>query len=127
MPNGGIDNCGVCGFNRANEGVWGRDDYTSAIRLENAFCTIRGVKISNALWTYCVNCESKETTPTGPICTVGLLEQKPGYLYARIPWHGGSQPRLEVPGHAFVGGLLNRELRLVPTRVKSTFAAMVIM
>jgi hypothetical protein len=23
MPNGGFDNCGVCGFNRANEGVWG--------------------------------------------------------------------------------------------------------
>src|SRR5687768_3895847 len=49
MPNGGLDNCGVCGFNRANEGVWGREDYTSDERLDNAFCTIRGVEIPNAL------------------------------------------------------------------------------
>jgi hypothetical protein len=41
MPNGGIDNCGVCGFNRANEGVWGRDDYTADERLDSAYCTIR--------------------------------------------------------------------------------------
>ena len=101
MPNGGLDNCGVCGFNRANEGVWGRADYTSDERLSNAFCTIRGVKIPNALWTYCVNCRSREPTPNGPICKVGLHE--PGHLYARIPWHGSREPRLNVPGKCGCG------------------------
>jgi hypothetical protein len=103
MPNGGLDNCGVCGFNRANEGVWGREDYTSDERLDNAFCTIRGVPIPNALWTYCANCHSKETTPRGPICMVGLHEAKPGYFYARIPWHGNRQPKLNVPGKCSCG------------------------
>jgi hypothetical protein len=97
MPNGGIDNCGVCGFNRANEGVWERHDYLSIERLDNAFCTIRDVRISNALWTYCANCHSKERTPTGPICIVGLHEEA-GYLYSRIPWHGGRRPTINVPG-----------------------------
>jgi hypothetical protein len=88
MPNGGLDNCGVCGFNRANEGVWGRADYTADERLDNAFCTIRGVKIHNALWTYCANCESKHPAPDGPS----------GYLYPRIPWHGVHKPTLNVVG-----------------------------
>jgi hypothetical protein len=96
VPNGGIDNCGVCGFNRANDGVWGPADYTSDKRLDNAFCTIRGVKIANALWTYCLNCHSREAAPAGPICTVGLAE--PDHLYARIPWHGNQEPTLNVPG-----------------------------
>jgi hypothetical protein len=81
MPNGGIDNCGVCGFNRANEGVWCRKDHLSDARLDNAFCTIRGVKIPNPLWTYCVNCESKDPAPDGPICIVGLHE--PGGYFIR--------------------------------------------
>ncbi len=97
MPNGGLDNCGVCGFNRANEGVWGREDYLSDARLDNAYCTIRGVKIPSALWTYCVNCESKNPTPDGTICIVGLHEPS-GYLYPRIPWHGVNKPSLNVAG-----------------------------
>jgi len=98
MPNGGLDNCGVCGFNRANEGVWGREDYTSESRLDNAFCTIRGVNIPNALSTYCVNCESKESTPNGPICIVGLHERGSLYHYPRIPWHRVNKPTLKVAG-----------------------------
>jgi hypothetical protein len=101
MPNGGLDNCGVCGFNRANEGVWGREDYTSDERLQKAFCTIRGVSIANALWTYCVNCHSKDLTPDGPICMVGLHEKK--HLYVRIPWHGARRPKLNVPGTCVCG------------------------
>jgi hypothetical protein len=108
MPNGGTDNCGVCGFNRANEGVWGRDDYTSDERLDNAYCATRGVAIPNALWTYCVNCHSREPTPTGPICMVGLHEEKSGYLYVRIPWHGKRQPKLDVPGTCVCGRFTER-------------------
>jgi hypothetical protein len=98
----------VCGFNRASEGVWVREDFMSAERLDNAYCTIRGADIPNPLWTYCVNCESKGPTPVGPICTVGLPEEKSGYLYPRIPWHGKRQPRLDVPGTCACGRFTER-------------------
>jgi hypothetical protein len=101
MPNGGIDNCGVCGFNRANDGAWGRADYSSAERLANAFCTIRDVRVPNALWTYCVNCHSGDRTPDGPICTVGLSETQASY--PRIPWHGAQEPQLNVRGRCICG------------------------
>ena len=108
MPNGGLDNCGVCGFNRANEGVWGRQDYTADERLDNAYCTIRGVPIENALWTYCLNCHTREPTPDGPICMVGLNEKARGYLYARIPWHGNWEPKVNVPGTCRCGRFTER-------------------
>src|ERR1051326_3455914 len=100
MPNGGIDNCGVCGFNRANEGVWGHH-HLSDERLANAFCAIRGVKILHALWTYCDNFRTKDLTPSGPICICGLSEA--AVLYPRIPWHGSRQPVLNVTGTCTCG------------------------
>jgi hypothetical protein len=106
MPNGGIDNCGMCGFNRANEGVWCREDYLSDERLHNAFCTIRGVAIPNALWTFCVNCHSGDPTPDGPICMSGLPEKK--YTYPRIPWHGARMPKLNVSGTCVCGRFTQR-------------------
>jgi hypothetical protein len=98
MPNGGIDNCGLCGFNRANEGVWDSHEIITDERLKNAFCTLRGVKVSVPMWSYCRNFKTKETVPHGPICTVALIEEKPGWLYARIPWHGDCEPKLHVAG-----------------------------
>jgi len=98
MPNGGIDNCGLCGFNRANAGVWWNHENITKEKLENAFCTLRSVKVTVPMWTYCLNFETKKTEPDGPICMVGLIEKKPGWLYARIPWHGTREPKLCVAG-----------------------------
>lgn len=98
MPNGGIENCGTCGFNQVNKGVWGAIDYKDDEQFDNAYCTIRNVRIENPLWTYCVNCHSMDSEPEGPICMVGLAEKVAGYLYARIPWHGNEKPQLCVPG-----------------------------
>lgn len=98
MPNGGIDNCGLCGFNRANGGVWDSHEIITDERLKNAFCTLRGVKVSVPMMSYCRNFKTKETVPDGPICTVGLSEEKSGWLYPRIPWHGDCEPKLYVAG-----------------------------
>ena len=89
MPNGGIDNYGVCGFNKANGGKWGWPDDKGA--LERAYCTIRDVPIPNPLWTYCANRHTKSDIPYGPILTSGLHEK--GILYRRIPWHGKNCPQ----------------------------------
>jgi hypothetical protein len=97
MPNGGADNCASCGFNRANGGVWNWLDFMSTARLEIAFCTIRGVKITDPLYTYCVNFESEDPTPDGPICTQGLFEPD-FYPGPRIPWHGVNEPTFNVAG-----------------------------
>jgi len=49
MPNGGIDNCGTCAFNRVNGGAVGRHNEGGA------FCEIRNKKIRLPLYTYCAN------------------------------------------------------------------------
>ena len=90
MPNGGTDNCGVCGFNRANSGKWAWPEDNSA--FERAYCTIREVPIPSPLWTYCANWHTKNEVPDGPIFTCGLHEK--GYLYRRIPWHGKNRPQM---------------------------------
>jgi len=90
MPNGGTDNCGVCGFNRANGGKWGWPEDKAA--FEKAYCTIRDVPIPHPIFTYCANCRTKSEIPDGPILACGLHEK--GVLYRRIPWHGKNRPQM---------------------------------
>ncbi len=86
MPNGGSDNCGTCGFNLANEGVWGPPGCGGA----EAFCAIRILPIPNPYWTYCANRASREREPDGPLFSQGLYEKG----YTRVPWHGEAEPRI---------------------------------
>ncbi len=104
MPNGGPDNCGTCGFNRANHGRWGHPE---GERQEPSFCTIRQVPILTDLWTYCHNWHTKNPVPEGPIFASGLYDQG----YVRIPWHGNLEPRVNAAGtcavcsRTFQGGI----------------------
>lgn len=65
MPNGGIDNCGTCCFNRVNDGAVGQ--YNEG----DAYCEIRDVAIAAPLHTYCANHPDHNPdrieTPVGPI------------------------------------------------------------
>lgn len=98
MPNGGTDNCGLCGFNKANGGKWAWPEDKRA--FEKAYCTIRNVPIPNPLWTYCANWHTKSEIPYGPIFTSGLHEKKA--LYRRIPWHGKNCPQHSATGACVV-------------------------
>jgi hypothetical protein len=52
MPNGGIDNCGMCSFNRKNKGETGLGHYNDE---GEPYCIIRNLPIQNSLYTYCAN------------------------------------------------------------------------
>lgn len=52
MPNGGPDNCGTCGFNRRNRGIWRNPEPDET---QTSFCEIRGVAMLADHWTYCQN------------------------------------------------------------------------
>jgi len=97
MPNGGPDNCAACGFNEVNRGKWA---YPRPPISPNAYCSIRGIKINNPLWTYCINYRTKRKNPDGPIFSTGLYEG-----YCRIPWNDRHQPKLYVDGSCVVCGL----------------------
>ena len=85
MPNGGPDNCGTCGFNRRNFGIW-----RNPLPAENqpSFCEIRNVPVTADYWTYCQNWHTQTREPVGPIYASGLYENG----YRRIPWHGHVEP-----------------------------------
>ena len=85
MPNGGPDNCGTCGFNRRNFGIW-----RNPLPAENvaSFCEIRKVPLTVDHWTYCQNWHTQTPEPLGPIYASGLYEDG----YRRIPWHGNIEP-----------------------------------
>jgi len=85
MPNGGPDNCGTCGFNRRNGGIWRNP---APDETEVSFCEIRRMLILGDHWTYCQNWHSRTREPIGPIYASGLYESG----YRRIPWHGAVQP-----------------------------------
>ncbi len=85
MPNGGPDNCGTCGFNRRNRGVWRNP---APDEQQTPFCEIRGVAVLIDHWTYCQNWHTRTRKPIGPIYSSGLYEGG----YRRIPWHGSVEP-----------------------------------
>jgi hypothetical protein len=85
MPNGGPDNCGTCGFNRRNRGVWRNP---TPDEQQMPFCEIRGVTVLADHWTYCQNWHTHTREPIGPIYASGLYEGG----YRRIPWHGTVEP-----------------------------------
>jgi len=92
MPNGGPDNCGTCGFNRRNRGIWRNP---APDETEVSFCEIRGMLILGDHWTYCQNRHSRTREPIGPIYASGLYESG----YRRIPWHGAVQPEQAGSGN----------------------------
>lgn len=93
MPNGGIDNCGTCPYNKANIGKPEHIPYYAwqeGKELEH-FCTLRNFKITyHPFWTYCWNhpyvSTSNEDSSAirGPVFICGLSEGL--ILYPRIPW-----------------------------------------
>lgn len=80
MPNGGVDNCHNCGFNRRNRGEWRCQNKDESV--EN-YCTIRKVAIPNPAWTYCANFRSHAVEPEGFIYTAGMYEER--YENRRLP------------------------------------------
>lgn len=91
MPNGGPDNCGNCGFNRRNRGIWRNPTPNES---ELPFCEIRKVHVMIDHWTYCQNWHTRTSEPIGPIYASGLYEDG----YRRIPWHGNIEPERVYDG-----------------------------
>jgi hypothetical protein len=91
MPNGGPDNCGTCGFDRGNSGIWRNPEPDES---QTSFCTIRGVAMLADHWTYCQNWHTRTPIPIGPIYSSGAYEQG----YRRIPWHGHVAPEFVGAG-----------------------------
>ena len=73
MPNGGPDNCGTCGFNRRNSGIWRNPEPDEN---QTSFCTIRGVAVLADHWIYCQNWHTRTPIPIGPIYSSGIYEQR---------------------------------------------------
>jgi hypothetical protein len=91
MPNGGPDNCGTCGFNRRNRGIWRNPEPDEA---QTSFCEIRNVAMLADHWTYCQNWHTHTRSPIGPIYSSGADEGG----YRRIPWHGLVAPEFVQSG-----------------------------
>lgn len=85
MPNGGPDNCGTCGFNRRNRGIWRNPQPDETV---TAYCELRGVSPTADHWTYCQNWHTRTRKVVGPVYVSGLYENG----YHRIPWHGNVEP-----------------------------------
>ncbi len=104
MPNGGADNCMNCGFNSANEGRW----HDHAEDLSESSCIIRdGIPITHPAWTYCENHVSGSTEAIGPIYASGLDVNEGRFVirHTRIPWHGATEPQVNVPAVCVICGL----------------------
>jgi hypothetical protein len=93
MPNGGPDNCGTCGFNRQNGGMWRNP---APDKSQPPFCEIRSASVPFDLVTYCENWHTRTREPIGPIYSQGLheinFEEQHVSGYVRIPWHGNVEP-----------------------------------
>jgi hypothetical protein len=76
MPNGGPDNCGTCGFNRRNRGIWRNPEPDET---QTSFCEIRNVAILADHWTYCQNWHTHTCSPIGPIYSSGAYEDIDGF------------------------------------------------
>lgn len=97
MPNGGIDNCGQCFWNK-----------TEGKRTHGGYCKLRNAVITIPYWTYCNNFEFScqeplDTQPviSGPIYASGIFE---GW-YTRIPWLGNDEPATHTSGTCSVTGV----------------------
>ena len=97
MPNGGPDNCGNCRHNKAVQeiqklqkmGQTLTQDDIARLRWEKSHCTLRDVKITRPMWTYCENVFlNTGKLPLGWIYASGLYEG-----YVRIPWDDKNEPR----------------------------------
>ena len=96
MPNGGIDNCGECDFNRANiDSINSLGD-----RAKNAYCVIRKTVICKPFYTYCINMKKQSPIPEGSIYSSGLPDKN--ILYVRIPWHHRHEPQINIAGNCCV-------------------------
>jgi len=91
MPNGGPDNCGTCGFNRRNRGIWRNPQPDETV---TAYCELRGIHPTGDHWTYCENWHTRMRKIAGPVYKSGLYEGG----YHRIPWHGDVEPELNASG-----------------------------
>ncbi len=91
MPNGGPDNCGTCGFNRRNRGIW---QNPAPDETQLPFCELRGFTVLSDHWTYCQNWHTRTRRPIGPVYASGLYDNG----YRRIPWHGAVEPEHIVGG-----------------------------
>ena len=80
MPNGGLDNCYECEFNRFRG------------NKNKGYCSIRDINITKPCYAYCQNAKSHTTIPQGPVLSQGLPTQE--QLYSRIPWHNNIEPRI---------------------------------
>jgi hypothetical protein len=107
MPNGGPDNCGTCGFNRRNHGVWRNP---APDESQTSFCQIRGVSILSDHWTYCQNWHTRTHAPVGPIYVSGIYDQG----HRRIPWHGVIAPEfIQVGVCSECGGQIEDGISIV--------------
>ncbi len=93
MPNGGVDNCATCYFNKAAKEL-GNQFIDQPAERDKLFyllchCTLRDVKITDPYWTYCRNyfyfmdrsSPPEDMQTKGWILASGLDEG-----YSRIPW-----------------------------------------
>ncbi len=84
MPNGGSDCCGTCWFNARNKGEAG---YGHSDDPEPNFCTIRGLAVEIAFYTYCGNHPhrrpDRDPIPIGPV----FVADGGGFPYGRKQWH----------------------------------------
>ena len=87
MPNGGSDNCGTCGFNSFNDGNWEYKSRNGSRAGE--MCQIRGIELTSPFGTYCINWDTQDRVPEGPVFTDVNMSQ-------RVPWFHGLIPT-EVP------------------------------
>lgn len=111
MPNGGIDNCASCFFNKAKEigdRLIDQPEERNKLFKELCFCLIRAVKINDPYWTYCDNYfyfrdpnpPAEDTRPKGFIYMVG----RPVEGYLRIPWDDDNEPRIHQPVRCHICG-----------------------
>lgn len=103
MANPAFENCGTCGFNKANKII------DSCIRSSGAaMCTIRNVTMSDPFHNLCRNWFSlaesllhevkRNRDPIGPVLASGFMEE----AACSLPWHGAKEPQPVSSGRCFV-------------------------
>jgi hypothetical protein len=117
IPNGGPDNCGTCGFNRRNRGMWRNP---APDETQTSFCEIRSLAMLADHWTYCQNWHTRTREPIGPIYSSGAYEGG----YRRIPWHGLIAPEfVQMARAANVGHPLMMASPFPPWRARPSPSA----
>ena len=98
MPNGGSDNCSNCRHNHLRQSPRNRN--VDIDRMKRMYCVLRGVNISNILYTYCANFFSDSDVPEGPIFSAGIDSN------IRLPWNNKYEPKFGISG---ICKICNRE------------------